>query len=241
MGFRNRPIGFGNAAGARIIGPKPESGAFGSGVCQDHCEAHSHASSTMDLGYLVECGIFGEHILVYFAWNELFAIEAVSRALYDAVNCESVWRRAARALFRDKMFVPARCLRLIAPGNDRNERADLRALPVKDLKARCAAYALDASACVEKADLIRLLAARESRAAQPREPLARLAVRAAVLDRRRNAITRDELCAIPWAIRLRADGGLHMLAHADPWWQGAAETGKARNLVVSRRDANRIA
>ena len=47
----------------------------------------------------------------------------------------------------------------------------------------------------------------------------RLAFREAFADRRRNWLTRDELCGITWRFRFKRDAGM---CDGDPWWNGGA-------------------
>lgn len=49
--------------------------------------------------------------------------------------------------------------------------------------------------------------------------LHRLAFREAFADRRRNWLTRDELCGITWRFRFKRDSGM---CDGDPWWNGGA-------------------
>ena len=49
--------------------------------------------------------------------------------------------------------------------------------------------------------------------------LHRLAFREAFADRRRNWLTRDELCGITWRFRFKRDAGM---CDGDPWWNGGA-------------------
>jgi hypothetical protein len=175
----------------------------------------------MDFHELENMGILQDLIAQYFDWRDLFVLELVSRQWHRVINDdERVWRAVTRRLFRRKAFVPALCWGLVTAGNTRGHREDLARSSVAVLRGFAKQWRVDLSQCVEKSEMIALLHQRQILRAQPNECLARFALRLAYGDRERNCITREELCATEWCIRLRGDGGLANLTGRDPWWHG---------------------
>lgn len=169
---------------------------------------------------VLQCiGLFQDEILSYLDWKQLLEVSLVCRGWWESVHVERVWRAAARKLFEGK-YVRTLCLDLIAPGNCGAHREDLMGKSVSALKAIARTWGVDVRRCVEKKEMCQLIHARQTRKMGPRECLALFAIRIAWLDRKRNFITQEELCAQEWGIRVRQDGPMGRFLHRDPWWQG---------------------
>ena len=117
--------------------------------------------------------------------------------------------------FREKKYVPLICLRML-------KKTSLDELSVKQLKLLARTYGIDIAHCVEKWEILDLIASFELMRAYESECMGRFSLRIAFTDHERNVITKEELCSFRWGHRLRESGhGLINLVNSDPWHQGA--------------------
>jgi len=191
----------------------------------------------MDWEFLIENGILNE-ICSYLNFLDVIKFCKVSLLFNTNLNQESIWRSLCLRLFRNKKFVPKICLRLMTPGNNINQRKDLEAMKISELKKLVLNYRLDQKNLVEKQEYIELINKFELKHILPNEPLAKFALRLAWLDRKRNRISKEELCELEWSIRVRNDGPLGVLALKDPYWQDVGETGKAKFSLDGKFELN---
>jgi hypothetical protein len=155
-----------------------------------------------------------------------------------------LWWAACKSEWASKVYVPA-ALRALAEGDDEQERRDLMASRVRELKNMLHSLRLqDDGGLIEKGDYAdAILRARRLSAEQgtPTQQLLRrpsllvrrgesgpkAALRLSLADAARTAITAEELTSFTFNVRLRHDGPLQQALAYDPWWQGKGN-GEAR-------------
>jgi hypothetical protein len=167
---------------------------------------------------LFHCGLFSP-IFSYLTWSDLIKLEQMTHLCYQQIRVsEPIWRAAAHDLLLNKEYVKPIVKRLIHEGNRINYRVDLMSMTIRELKHLANFYGVNITTCFEKGEIIAIIDRREMRNKLPVECLAHFAVRIAWLDRKRNCITEEDLCAYEWNIRVRSDGPLQTLMTNDPWW-----------------------